>query len=177
MAATAARSSGARWRRSASAASTACHQSAGCCSDHSGCGRCTLSSLRAVATSRCAESTSTAFSSEVPRSMPRYTGVMMAAATIALPAGCTIAPTLSQCPHRQGVERRGPPAVRGDKKNPVEGKRKLAERSNGGGPSDPEEELQARVAWYYYVGNLTQQQIATRIGSNRVRVNRLLAAG
>ncbi|MBX6321395.1 MAG: sugar-binding transcriptional regulator [Rhodospirillaceae bacterium] len=41
---------------------------------------------------------------------------------------------------------------------------------------DPEEELQARVAWYYYVGNLTQQQIAARIGSNRVRVNRLLAA-
>jgi len=65
----------------------------------------------------------------------------------------------------------------GDKKNPNEGKGKLAERGNGGGPSDPEEELQARVAWYYYVGNLTQQQIATRIGSNRVRVNRLLAAG
>lgn len=41
---------------------------------------------------------------------------------------------------------------------------------------DPEEELQARVAWHYYVGNLTQQEIAQRIGSNRVRVNRLLAA-
>jgi lsr operon transcriptional repressor len=41
---------------------------------------------------------------------------------------------------------------------------------------DPEEELQARVAWHYYVGNLTQQEIAERIGSNRVRVNRLLAA-
>ena len=39
-----------------------------------------------------------------------------------------------------------------------------------------EEELQARVAWHYYVGNLTQQEIAQRIGSNRVRVNRLLAA-
>lgn len=39
-----------------------------------------------------------------------------------------------------------------------------------------EEELQARVAWHYYVGNLTQQEIAERIGSNRARVNRLLAA-
>ncbi len=42
---------------------------------------------------------------------------------------------------------------------------------------DAEEELQARVAWHYYVGNLTQQEIAQEIGSNRVRVNRLLAAG
>ncbi|PTB22061.1 DNA-binding transcriptional regulator [Trinickia symbiotica] len=41
---------------------------------------------------------------------------------------------------------------------------------------DTEEELQARVAWHYYVGNLTQQEIAQHIGSNRVRVNRLLAA-
>ena len=43
-------------------------------------------------------------------------------------------------------------------------------------PLDLEEELQARVAWHYYVGNLTQQEIAERIGSNRARVNRLLAA-
>jgi lsr operon transcriptional repressor len=41
---------------------------------------------------------------------------------------------------------------------------------------DAEEEMQARVAWHYYVGNLTQQEIAQQIGSNRVRVNRLLAA-
>jgi lsr operon transcriptional repressor len=41
---------------------------------------------------------------------------------------------------------------------------------------DAELELQARVAWHYYVGNLTQQEIAQLIGSNRVRVNRLLAA-
>ena len=67
--------------------------------------------------------------------------------------------------------------MRWEKKNPIEGKGKVAERASGGASSDPEEELQARVAWYYYVGNLTQQQIATRIGSNRVRVNRLLAAG
>jgi lsr operon transcriptional repressor len=41
---------------------------------------------------------------------------------------------------------------------------------------DTEEELQARVAWHYYVGNLTQQEIAQHLGTNRVRVNRLLAA-
>jgi DNA-binding transcriptional regulator LsrR (DeoR family) len=32
---------------------------------------------------------------------------------------------------------------------------------------DTEEELQARVAWHYYIGNLTQQEIAQLIGSNR----------
>lgn len=41
---------------------------------------------------------------------------------------------------------------------------------------DDEEQLQTRVAWYYYVGNLTQQQIANRMGTSRVRINRLLAA-
>src|SRR6185312_4522201 len=41
---------------------------------------------------------------------------------------------------------------------------------------DTEEELQARVAWHYYVGNMTQQEIAQLLGTNRVRVNRLLAA-
>lgn len=34
----------------------------------------------------------------------------------------------------------------------------------------------ARVAWYYYEGNLTQQQIADRLGISRLRVNRMLAA-
>jgi DNA-binding transcriptional regulator LsrR (DeoR family) len=48
--------------------------------------------------------------------------------------------------------------------------------SPGESSVDTEEELQARVAWHYYVGNLTQQEIAQLIGSNRVRVNRLLAA-
>src|SRR5262249_50241267 len=48
----------------------------GSCSDHRGCGRWTLSSWRAVAISRCSESTSTTFSSDVPRSMPRYEDVM-----------------------------------------------------------------------------------------------------
>lgn len=74
-----------------------------------------------------------------------------------------------------GFSHRGAPAVLWDKKNPIEGRGKSSERATAA--ADPEEELQARVAWYYYVGNLTQQQIATRIGSNRVRVNRLLAAG
>lgn len=45
-----------------------------------------------------------------------------------------------------------------------------------GGP-DGETEIQARVAWHYYVGNLTQQEIADRFGLTRLRVNRLLAAG
>src|SRR5215470_4954542 len=76
-----------------------------------------------------------------------------------------------------GCSHRDPPTVLRDKKNPIESKGNVAERANGGSSPDAEEELQARVAWYYYVGNLTQQQIATRIGSNRVRVNRLLAAG
>lgn len=44
------------------------------------------------------------------------------------------------------------------------------------GGVDPEEQLQTRVAWYYFVGNLTQQQIANRLGMSRVRINRLLAA-
>ena len=41
---------------------------------------------------------------------------------------------------------------------------------------DSEEEMQTRVAWHYYVGNMTQQEIAQLLGTNRVRVNRLLAA-
>ena len=41
---------------------------------------------------------------------------------------------------------------------------------------DSEVELQTRVAWHYYVGNMTQQEIAQLLGTNRVRVNRLLAA-
>lgn len=41
---------------------------------------------------------------------------------------------------------------------------------------DTEEQLHTRVAWYYFVGNLTQQEIADRLGTSRVRVNRLIAA-
>ena len=35
---------------------------------------------------------------------------------------------------------------------------------------DREEELQTRVAWHYYVGNMTQQEIAQLLGTHRVRV-------
>lgn len=35
--------------------------------------------------------------------------------------------------------------------------------------------VMARVAWYYYEGHLTQQQIADRLGLTRLRVNRVLA--
>ena len=50
-------------------------------------------------------------------------------------------------------------------------------RAVDAGAPDAETELQARVAWFYYVGNLTQQEIADRLGLTRIRVNRLLAAG
>ena len=43
-------------------------------------------------------------------------------------------------------------------------------------PSNSDSELQARVAWYYFVGGLTQQDIANRLSTSRVSVNRLLAA-
>jgi DNA-binding transcriptional regulator LsrR (DeoR family) len=35
-------------------------------------------------------------------------------------------------------------------------------------------EVHARVAWYSYVGGLTQQEIANRLGLTRSRVNRLV---
>ena len=34
--------------------------------------------------------------------------------------------------------------------------------------------MQARVAWYYYVGGMTQQEIANRLGLTRLRVNRIV---
>jgi len=50
-------------------------------------------------------------------------------------------------------------------------------RSQGiGWRLDATRQLETRVAWYYYVGNLTQQQIADRLGTSRVRINRLLAS-
>ncbi len=39
----------------------------------------------------------------------------------------------------------------------------------------PEEALMARAAWAYYVEGLTQNDIARKLGLNRVRVNRILA--
>ena len=39
---------------------------------------------------------------------------------------------------------------------------------------DGEAQLQARAAWYYYLGGMTQQEIADRLGLTRLRVNRLI---
>lgn len=39
-----------------------------------------------------------------------------------------------------------------------------------------DEQLNIRIAWYYYVNNMTQQQIADRLGITRVRVNKALAS-
>ncbi|MCA8934483.1 MAG: sugar-binding transcriptional regulator [Rhodospirillaceae bacterium] len=38
------------------------------------------------------------------------------------------------------------------------------------------EQRRARIAWYYFVGGLTQQEISNRLGLTRARVNRILAA-
>lgn len=40
----------------------------------------------------------------------------------------------------------------------------------------PEEQLNIRIVWYYYITEMTQQQIADRFGITRVRVNKALAA-
>ena len=42
--------------------------------------------------------------------------------------------------------------------------------------TNPEEQLNIRIAWYYYVTERTQQQIADRFGITRVRVNKALTA-
>lgn len=39
-----------------------------------------------------------------------------------------------------------------------------------------EEQLNIRIAWYYYVTDMTQQQIADRFGITRARVNKALAS-
>jgi DNA-binding transcriptional regulator LsrR (DeoR family) len=41
------------------------------------------------------------------------------------------------------------------------------------GPAEVDQTV-ARVVWYYYVGNLTQQEIADRLGLTRLRVNRII---
>ena len=45
--------------------------------------------------------------------------------------------------------------------------------SHAATPSDGDQTV-ARVVWYYYVGNLTQQEIADRLGLTRLRVNRIV---
>ena len=37
-----------------------------------------------------------------------------------------------------------------------------------------DDQVAARILWYYYVGNLTQQEIADRMGLTRLRVNRAI---
>ena len=37
-----------------------------------------------------------------------------------------------------------------------------------------EPQVQARIAWYYYIGGMTQQEIANRLGLTRLRVNRIV---
>jgi DNA-binding transcriptional regulator LsrR (DeoR family) len=37
-----------------------------------------------------------------------------------------------------------------------------------------EAQIQARAAWFYYVGGLTQQEVAERLGITRLRVNRII---
>jgi len=41
-------------------------------------------------------------------------------------------------------------------------------------PEWAEAQLQARAAWYYYMGGMTQQEIADRLGLTRLRVNRII---
>jgi lsr operon transcriptional repressor len=41
---------------------------------------------------------------------------------------------------------------------------------------DGREDFQTRIAWYYYVGNMTQQEIADLLGTSRNRINRELSA-
>eukprot|EP00042_Codosiga_hollandica_P002803 m.930314 g.930314 ORF g.930314 m.930314 type:complete len:357 (-) comp174465_c0_seq1:7-1077(-) len=68
---TAAKAIGWAARSLATAASVACHQSPGACSDHSGSGDDSVSALPAVPTIRPSPSSSSSLTSEVPRSMPR----------------------------------------------------------------------------------------------------------
>lgn len=37
-----------------------------------------------------------------------------------------------------------------------------------------EAQIQARAAWFYYIGGLTQQEVAERLGITRLRVNRII---
>ncbi|MFV0359330.1 MAG: sugar-binding transcriptional regulator [Tropicimonas sp.] len=44
----------------------------------------------------------------------------------------------------------------------------------GYSPASEEEHLKARIAWFYFVGGMTQQQIADQMGVTRLRVNRTI---
>ncbi len=45
---------------------------------------------------------------------------------------------------------------------------------DGAGVGMDAEHLVARVAWYYYIANMTQQEIADRLGLTRLRVNKII---
>ena len=46
--------------------------------------------------------------------------------------------------------------------------------ANGPNSETADAQVQARVAWYYYVAGMTQQEIANRLGLTRFRVNRIV---
>ena len=48
--------------------------------------------------------------------------------------------------------------------------------ASGNPAAEASERLRARIAWYYFVGGLTQQDISQRVGLTRARVNRILAS-
>jgi len=50
----------------------------------------------------------------------------------------------------------------------------VAEVGETGVPDFGEVQLSARAAWYYYIGGMTQQEIADRLGITRLRVNRIV---
>lgn len=51
----------------------------------------------------------------------------------------------------------------------------ICEAGQNAEPVNADEQLNIRIAWQYYISNLTQQQIADRLGITRVRVNKALA--
>lgn len=53
--------------------------------------------------------------------------------------------------------------------------RKKIDRREAGQTGEWPEQLAVKICWYYYMLGLTQQEVADRVGTNRVRVNRLLA--
>jgi DNA-binding transcriptional regulator LsrR (DeoR family) len=61
--------------------------------------------------------------------------------------------------------------------DPIRREKPREQREAGGAPTvhDREHQTATRAAWLYYVEGLTQDQIARRLGLNRIRVNRILA--
>lgn len=53
--------------------------------------------------------------------------------------------------------------------------RKTSDRKEQSQIGEWPEQLAVKICWYYYMLGLTQQEVADRVGTNRVRVNRLLA--